>query len=132
MSLNLAKVGFQVDEGEIVNLGPLISLKHFLQMWTIISRHVHGTLQLGNALWQTEQDHCEAGVSCWGEEPIKTRERIKRYFRHIPRHSRGRAVRIQNFRENLSIWCFMCGRTVLLCSKSPGFLSGLLEWKSFI
>lgn len=67
MSLNLAEVGVQVYQGKIVNLGPMISLKHFLQMWAIIPSHVHGTLQLGNALWQAEQDQCEAAVSCWVE-----------------------------------------------------------------
>lgn len=130
MSLNLAKVGVQVDQGEIINLGLTISLKHFLQMWTIIPRHVHGTLQLGNALWEAKEDQCEAGVSCWGEEPIKIRERAEKYFRHIPRHSRGIAVRIQN--RKAQYMCYAYGRTVLLCSKSPGFLSELLKWKFFI
>lgn len=101
-------------------LSPMISLKHFLQMWTIIPSHVYGTLQLGNALWQAEQDQCESGVSCWGGEPIKIRERVKKYFRHIPRHSTGRAVKIQNFRGNLSIWaacmeglCCCCAANLL-------------------
>lgn len=127
LSLNLAEVGVQVYQGEIVNLGPMISLKHFLQMWAIIPSHVHGTLQLGECSVASRTRSVWGCCLLLGGEPIKIRARVKNYFRHIPGHSRGRAVRIQNFRGNLTLWatgmeglCCCAANLLVFCQGCSG------------